>query len=168
MLHDPPSLLSIALIVLCASALLVASLHDLVARTIPNGIALAIAVCGLGLRAADGNLPAGILAGAILFICAAFCWRRGLMGGGDVKLIAATAVAVPPAAVLSFVAAIALSGGVLAMLYLAGRCLVGKPSTPRPQNLFARVLRIERWRVSRGGPLPYACAIAAGGLFILL
>jgi prepilin peptidase CpaA len=168
MLHDPPSLLSIALIVLCASALLVASLHDLVARTVPNWLAASIAMCGLGLRASDGNLRTGLLAATIVFICAALCWRRGLMGGGDVKLLAATALAVPPAAVLSFVAAVALAGGVLALLYLAGRRLVGKPSAPRPQNLFARVLRVEHWRISRGGPLPYACAIAAGGLFILL
>jgi prepilin peptidase CpaA len=34
--------------------------------------------------------------------------------------------------------------------------------------LLARALRVERWRIHRGGPLPYACAIAAGGLFILL
>jgi prepilin peptidase CpaA len=34
--------------------------------------------------------------------------------------------------------------------------------------LLARALRVEQWRIRRGGPLPYACAIAAGGLFILL
>jgi hypothetical protein len=27
---------------------------------------------------------------------------------------------------------------------------------------------VERWRIRRGGPLPYACAIAAGVLFIIL
>jgi hypothetical protein len=28
-------------------------------------------------------------------------------------------------------------------------------------------LRAERWRISRGGPLPYACAIAFGFLFVV-
>lgn len=168
MLHDPPSLLCIALVVLSASALLVASLNDLIARTVPNGLPLLIALCGIGLRAAARDLPAGLLAAGIVFVIAALCWRGRLMGGGDVKLITATVLVIPPAAVLSFIAAVAVAGGVLAFAYLMGRLLVQRPGAQRPRNLFARILRVERWRIARGGPLPYACAIAAGGLFILL
>jgi prepilin peptidase CpaA len=168
MLHDPPSLLSVFLIVSSASALLAASLHDLIARTIPNWLAVAIAVCGLGLRGADGHLLTGLLAAILVFVAAFACWRWRLMGGGDVKLLGATALVIPPAAVFNFVTAVALAGGVLALCYLVGRRLMRKSAAPRPHNLLARALRVERWRVSRGGPLPYACAIAAGGLFVIL
>lgn len=168
MLHDQPSLLPSIFTIVSSGALLAASLHDLAARTIPNWLAALIALCGLGLRAADGHLAMGILAGTIVFICAAICWRRGFMGGGDVKLLGATALAVPPAAVLGFVTAVALAGGVLALCYLIGRRLVRKPAAQRPHTLLARALRVERWRIHRGGPLPYACAIAAGALFVLL
>jgi prepilin peptidase CpaA len=151
-----------------AGLLVMASLHDLVARTIPNWLAGALAVLGIGLRAASGNLPGGATAGVVVFVLAAICWRRGWMGGGDVKLLAASAIVVPPSLVLSFVTAVALCGGVLALLYLLAGRLMSPPRAARPQTLLARALRVERWRIHRGGPLPYACAIAAGGLFILL
>ncbi|HVC63817.1 MAG TPA: A24 family peptidase [Acetobacteraceae bacterium] len=168
MLHNPPSLVSSILVLLSAAALLAASLHDVIGRTVPNWMAGILALSGLGLRAADGHLPGGIVAGVIVFAGAALCWRYRLMGGGDVKLLAATAIVVPPGAVPTFIAAVALAGGALALLYLAGRHRVGRPRTKRPHGLLARVLRVERWRIYRGGPLPYACAIAAGGLFVLL
>ena len=31
-----------------------------------------------------------------------------------------------------------------------------------------RVLAIEAWRLKRGGPVPYAAAIAAGAILVLL
>jgi prepilin peptidase CpaA len=145
-----------------------ASLHDLVARTIPNWLAGALAVLGFVLRALTGSLLGGVVAGLVVFVLAAICWRRGWMGGGDVKLLAAAAIAVPPSLVLSFITAVALCGGVLALLYLVAGRMVAPPPATRPRSLLARALRVEQWRIRRGGPLPYACAIAAGGLFILL
>ncbi len=109
-----------------------------------------------------------MVAGLVVFVLAAICWRRGWMGGGDVKLLAAAAIAVPPSLVLSFITAVALCGGVLALLYLVAGRMVAPPPASRPRSLLARALRVEQWRIRRGGPLPYACAIAAGGLFILL
>ncbi len=163
-----PSLLTSCLILASAGLLLIASLHDLVARTIPNWLAGALAALGIGLRAASGSLLAGVSAGVVVFVLVALCWRRGWMGGGDVKLLAASAIVVSPSLVVSFIAAVALSGGVLALLYLLARRLVPPPRTARPRTLLARALRVERWRIHRGAPLPYACAIAAGGLFVLI
>jgi prepilin peptidase CpaA len=168
MLHGTPSLFASILILVSAGALLIASLHDIVARTVPNWMAAILALSGLGLRAADGHLPSGILAALIVFVCAAVCWKFRLMGGGDVKLLSATAVVVSPATVPAFIASVALAGGVLGLLYLVGRRRIGRPRAERPHTLLARAIRVERWRIYRGGPLPYACAIAAGGLFILL
>ena len=168
MSYSWPSLLTSGLMLGSAALLLLASLHDLVARTVPNWLAVALAVLGIGLRAVGGSLLAGTCAGVIVFVLAAICWRRGWMGGGDVKLLAASSIVVPPSLVLSFITAVALCGGILALFYLIAGRLVPCPRTARPRSLFARALRVERWRIHRGGPLPYACAIAAGGLFILL
>jgi prepilin peptidase CpaA len=161
-------LLTSGLLVTGAALLVMASLHDLVARTIPNWLAGALAVVGFVLRALTGSLLGGVVAGLVVFVLAAICWRRGWMGGGDVKLLAAAAIAVPPSLVLSFITAVALCGGVLALLYLVAGRMVAPPPATRPRSLLARALRVEQWRIRRGGPLPYACAIAAGGLFILL
>jgi prepilin peptidase CpaA len=161
-------LLTSGLLVTGAALLVMASLHDLVARTIPNWLAGALAVLGFVLRALTASLLGGVVAGLVVFVLAAICWRRGWMGGGDVKLLAAAAIAVPPSLVLSFITAVALCGGVLALLYLVAGRMVAPPPATRPRSLLARALRVEQWRIRRGGPLPYACAIAAGGLFILL
>ncbi len=161
-------LLMSGLLVTGAALLVMASLHDLVARTIPNWLVGALAVLGIVLRALTGSLLGGVVAGLVVFVLAAICWRRGWMGGGDVKLLAAAAIAVPPSLVLSFITAVALCGGVLALLYLVAGRMVAPPPASRPRSLLARALRVEQWRIRRGGPLPYACAIAAGGLFILL
>jgi prepilin peptidase CpaA len=168
MSHHWLSLVTSGLMLCSAGLLLMAALHDLAARTVPNWMAGVLAVLGLALRAVAGGLLAGLCAGVVVFVLAAICWRRGWMGGGDVKLLAASGVVVPPSLVLSFIAAVAICGGVLAVAYLIAGRLVAAPRTARPRTLLARALRVERWRIHRGGPLPYACAIAAGGLFILL
>jgi prepilin peptidase CpaA len=151
--------------------LLTAAMHDVAGRTVPNWMAITLAVAGLLIRIVDGTILFALLAGASVFLAAIFCWRRGWMGGGDVKLLGAVATLVPPQAVFTLLAFIAFSGGGLALIYLLGRMTVRKGtarnSRPRPSNLVARVLRAEVWRIRRGGPLPYACAIAVGGLVTL-
>jgi prepilin peptidase CpaA len=142
------------------------SLHDVVARTIPNGIAAGLAVMGAAARLLNGEMVIGLMAGLLVFGAAMFCWRRGWMGGGDVKLLGAAAIALPPFLVPMFVAAVAMAGGLLAALYLAARPFVPVPAPQRPAGLLARALRVECWRIGRRGPLPYACAIAAGFAFM--
>lgn len=151
----------------CALVLLAASVCDLMGRIIPNRLVLALALAGLAARVASQQLLAGLTAGGVVFLVAAFCWRRGWMGGGDVKLLAAAAIAVPAGQVWHFIAAVGLAGGVLAALYLLARRFAPPPSRQRPQAWLARRLRAECWRIHRGTPLPYACAIAAGALIIL-
>lgn len=163
------SLFTNGLTVAAIAVLLAASLHDIIARTVPNWMAVALALLGLGLRGLAGNLPIAVLAAFLVFVAGAIAWRRGWMGGGDVKLIGAAALVMPPHDVLNFIIAVTLAGGVLAVFYLLARRFV--PATralTRPRTLLARAIRAECWRIRRGGPLPYACAIAIGGLFILL
>jgi prepilin peptidase CpaA len=90
------------------------------------------------------------------------------MGGGDVKLLGAVATIVPPGHVAQFIVAVTLAGAALALVYLAARRIIPAPDARRPARLVARAIRAERWRINRGGPLPYALAIAAGFLIITL
>jgi prepilin peptidase CpaA len=150
----------------CTGMILVASLHDIIARTIPNGLALGLATASVLVSAVEGHLFGSLLTGSGVFIAAAMIWRRGWMGGGDVKLLGASALGIAPGAVFTFIAAVAMAGGALAVIYLVARTLVPAARQPCPNGLFARALRVERWRICRGGPLPYACAIAAGFLFV--
>jgi prepilin peptidase CpaA len=150
------------------TALLLAGAHDVAFRTVPNWMPALLLLPGILLRLNSGTLMLGLLAGLLVFLAGAFCWRRGWLGGGDVKLLAATAVLVPPPLVVNLLLDVALAGGVLAIIYLATSCLVRRPSTtPRPPGMLRRICRAELYRVRRRGPLPYASAIAAGTLFVL-
>lgn len=150
------------------SLLVLAALCDILTRLIPNAIPAALAVLGLALRLIDGSWPWALLAGGIVFGLCFLCWMRGWMGGGDVKLLGACALLVPPASVFPMVTMVGIAGGVLAIVYLTARRLVPRPlplpAAQRPQGFLGRALRAERWRLSRGAALPYAVAIAIGSL----
>jgi prepilin peptidase CpaA len=167
------SLLAPASLIAGAGLLLLAAFHDIVARTVPNWVAGLLALAGLGARIMGNNVSIGLAASATVFVIAALCWRRGWLGGGDVKLMGAATLTVPPSQVLPFIVAMSVSGSILAALYLAaGRVARGTRRSgigpaARHAGLAARAVRAELWRLRRGGPLPYACAIAAGFIFIL-
>lgn len=152
---------------LAALALIAAALHDVAARTIPNAIPAFVVILGLALRAAEGDLAWGLLACALVFALGVVAWRYHVMGGGDVKLLAACALLPPPGSVADMLVAISLSGGALALFYLAfrGRRLGAIPA--RTASLPARAFRAEIWRLRRGGPLPYGVAICGGVLLTL-
>ena len=162
-----------------ATALLFAAAHDVAVRTVPNGISLIVAVAGLGLNAMDGQVVSALFSGGLVFAATWYCWRRGWIGGGDVKLLTACAFLVPPASVPELVLGTAIAGGLLALLYLALARLppgaatlnpvghpVGHPAG-RPAGMMQRIWRVERRRIRRGLSLPYACAIAAGAALTL-
>jgi prepilin peptidase CpaA len=159
-----------ALILSGIAVLMFSAMHDFAVRTVPNCASLLLLVIGIGWRMADGGhlLPwsAGI-ACAILLITFVF-WRLGWMGGGDVKLLAAAGMFVPPWLVPMMISGTAVAGGILALGYLVASRLVPTPHRPRPLSFIGRVLRCEQWRMSRRGPLPYAAAIAAGGVIATL
>ena len=146
----------------------IACLQDWALRLVPNRVPAGIAALGLCLRVVEGTALAGLLAGLSVFAVAAFCWQRGWLGGADVKLLGAGALLVPPGAVIGFVLAVCLAGGVLALAYGSISYFVPPPPRMRPLTLLRRYWRLEQRRLSRRGPLPYATAIAAGAAFILL
>jgi prepilin peptidase CpaA len=161
------ALLTFGITAACLLLFIASSLHDLAARTIPDAFSIAIALLGATARILQNEIASGLIVALLLFGAAVFCWRRGWMGGGDVKLLGAAALALPPASVLLFVAVVALAGGVLAMMYLTARLVVPAPAALRPSGLLARAARVECWRIRRRGPLPYACAISAGFAFVV-
>jgi prepilin peptidase CpaA len=162
--------ISAVLLIAGLAALVFAGLHDVAVRTVPDWVSLALFGDGLVLRLLDGGrswLWGLVAALAVLLICATF-WRLRWMGGGDVKLLTAAAIFVKPMLVPTLIAGTALTGGLVALVYLAGGALVRRPRSGRPRSWLLRVLRCEQWRLSRRGPLPYAAAIAAGGFIATL
>jgi prepilin peptidase CpaA len=167
------------LIGICAllpvALLLAAAWWDVATRLIPDGISIALAALGLAVRATDGLAALGlsVATAALLFLVLVLLHARGALGGGDVKLASALALGLPPLATLDFLMATALAGGVLALLYVALGAALGRLPLPVPPlraqaSLPRRILAVEWRRIRRGGPLPYAAAIAIGGTLALV
>ena len=165
------SSLSLALLGLCAALLVFGAVHDIIARTIPDAVPAGIALAALVLNILAGDLFWSFVAAlSVMCVSLLIYWLR-LMGGGDAKLFAAIGFLLPPAEVLPGIAAIAIAGGVLALLFLALRPgLRARQIAPagRSAPLHRRALAAELWRIRRGGPLPSAVAISAGALFTMI
>lgn len=151
--------------------LLVAAWRDVATRLLPDSVAIAIAALGLVSRAAlgVGEVAASLAVALVLFLLLLPAAMRGAFGGGDVKLCAALALGLSPAGTWDFIVVTVLVGGVLGLAYLAGPLVVGPPRpSPAGAPLLQRVLQAEHRRLRRRGPLPYALAIAAGGIVVHL
>jgi prepilin peptidase CpaA len=151
-----------------AVVLVLSSLHDISFRIIPNWVPAVLLADGILLRLLDHNLPVGVACGITVFSLAAICWRRGWLGGGDVKLLGATAILVPPGLVPGYIAAVAFAGGGLALLYLLLERIVPAPRPRHSASLPWRVLIVECRRIRRRTSLPYATAISAAALLMLV
>lgn len=143
-----------------AGALALAAASDLARFRIPNQVVLALAAgfvlfapslplasIGLDLSAA----VAVLLLGAVLF-----AFR--IMGGGDVKLLAAATLWTGWGLLLPFLLLTSLAGAGLALLLLAARQFV--PRSMPPDRWYGRLL-------ARGEGVPYGIAIAIAGLVLL-
>lgn len=130
-----------------------AAVSDLVGRRIPNAICLVLAAFGLArfvMTAPGWEIALLELAIAVgLLGVGAMLFNRGLVGGGDVKLLAAGALWLGLGGVAPFLMITALVGGGLALLWIARRALV--PSLCK-QSL----------------ELPYGVAISTGGILVTL
>ena len=152
---------------LSAVTLLAALLNDVAFRTVPNWMPATLLALGFGIRMLDGGLASGLLACVLILFSAGFCWWRGWMGGGDVKLLAACGVLVPPGLSGVMVLNVALAGGVLALLYLALGRVLAAPRAPCPPGRLGAIFWAERHRIHNRSPMPYASAIAVGALLVL-
>jgi prepilin peptidase CpaA len=155
---------------LCAiPALCGAAVTDVRCRRVPNLSSALVALAGVAARAASGDVLPSLLLASAVFAVLYLLWRWDVLGGGDVKLLSACVLVVPTGTVAALLAAVTLSGGVLAMAYLLLRVVAPMPQSRLvlPRWSLRRLCRVEVWRIRRGGPLPYACAISAGCMFTL-
>lgn len=125
---------------------------DIVTRSIPNLVVLLL-ILGFTVFAASIGLPAREIlahaACAITVLAAGFAlFVRSAIGGGDAKILAAAALWFGFENLLSFLAGVALAGGVLAIGYLG-------------VDLFRQGLGLPSKRAST---IPYGAAVAAGAL----
>ncbi|SMQ62073.1 prepilin peptidase CpaA [Altererythrobacter xiamenensis] len=139
------------LLVCLAIALLVAAFTDIRRRQIDNwlnaGIALAAPLYwwASGLSLYPGvALQLAIAVGAFAVLAGLFAMK--MMGGGDVKLLTALALWVPPVPFLQLLIVMALVGGVLTIVMGAWH-----------------FMKRQRDRLA----VPYGVAIAIGGLWVL-
>ncbi len=149
---------------LVLAASLLAAISDVRTRRIPNALVIALFVCGLAANAFLGWQTAAmdiaiafavLLAGSI-----AFSFR--LIGGGDVKLLAAAAGTLGLPLAVTFILFTLLCGGVLAVVYSAARgrlraTIANVQSMALPVFAGARPVRPQDSLA-----MPYALAIFAG------
>jgi prepilin peptidase CpaA len=152
-----------------AGMLLYAAWTDVAARIIPNFICLGIAAATIIKQLLIGPtaLLEGLLTGFVVLLPLWLLFSRSVIGGGDVKLLAALAIDLSFQGVVSLFAITALAGGVLVLVHLAMRCLP-RPRLVKPSSILRRVYTAERWRILRRAPLPYGVAIACGGIITIM
>lgn len=151
-----------------AVLLAVAAAQDIAFRIIPNTVCAGLVLVGLILRFDDGSIVRSVAFALLVFCCGILCWRRGMMGGGDAKLLGAAALVVPPQDIGSLLVLTALCGGALAVVYIVLSRVVQVAPARKTRFAPGRILRAERWRIRRGAPLPYGVAIACGGITLLM
>jgi prepilin peptidase CpaA len=152
-------MLSLAALAIYVLALLAGGLSDLVRYEIPNTVSLVLVAAfalfapSLPLTVVGWHVACGVatLAATALF----FAFR--LIGGGDAKLLAATALWAGWQNLASFVLVTAIAGGILGLLLLTLRRFA--PDSP-PDRWYGRLL-------ARGEGIPYGLAIAISGLALL-
>ncbi|MEM6535192.1 MAG: prepilin peptidase [Pseudomonadota bacterium] len=135
---------------------LFAALRDLATLTIPNWLNLSLALSFIGacLLVQPGWETVGwhLVAGAIAFAISVALFASGVFGGGDAKMIPGIMLWIGPGGAMSFVYAMALAGGLLAVLVILARKWVPAHAAPG----FA----YETLQDEKG--VPYGIAIAAG------
>lgn len=144
------------LIILLCLALALAAAEDAIRLKISNILVVAV-IAGAVIAVLAIGPTFGLWQNLLLFagflVIGTGLFSAGILGGGDVKLLAAVALWVDLGHALFLLAAVFIAGGLLAAAMLSSRLLPGR-SDGVP--LRARARRV-----------PYAVAIAAGALFLL-
>jgi prepilin peptidase CpaA len=154
-----PLLTQFAFLAFCASLVLAAAndlRHYLIPNRYPAAIGFAYLVYAAGHPVQQGVI--GLAIGAAMLAVGAALFAGRIMGGGDVKLLAATALWAGPDLLPIFLFATALAGAVISVTWLTPlRRLM--PAAPVAETVSRVGLRA---RLSQ--PIPFGVAIAAGGL----
>lgn len=139
------------LLVLLGCAMVAAAAEDATRYRISNLTSLVVLASAVGAALLEG-VSAPIWQNAVVFcailILGTAAFAAGLLGGGDVKLFAATGLWVDFRTALWLIALIFLAGGIVAIAYLASRA-------------FRNTARMKDRRI------PYGIAIALGSLALI-
>ena len=129
---------------------------------IPNKISLLILAAYAAFSLSAAFLPdfypsvnwfSGLITGGAVLTIGLILFARGIMGGGDVKLLASTSVWAGPAFIFDLLMTTALVGGVLAIAVALTRLRQPQPASAQSPPVTDLAL-------------PYGVAIAAGGLVV--
>jgi prepilin peptidase CpaA len=157
------------------------SVYDLCYRKIPDAFPVLISSIGLGILVINGDWLEGLttlgLAAATFLVLALLC-MAGKLGGGDVKLLAASILLVGAGSFFDLLLLTTLVGGVLSLVYISAFVilkLLPKPpaiaaqisSSKSWKRRFSLFWRIERRRILRRSSIPYGVAISGGSILSL-
>jgi prepilin peptidase CpaA len=151
-------------------ASLVAAIADIRTRRVPNALAVALFVSGLALNAFSGwqAAAADLALVAIVIVAGTFAFSLKLIGGGDVKLLAAAAGTLGYPSAVSFLLFTLVCGGAVAVVFSALRGRL----TATISNVRAMALPVFAGaapaRPQDGLQMPYAVAIFFGALCTVL
>lgn len=143
------------LVGLLAALLLAGAAEDAVRMRISNLVSLGILVLAVASAFAAG-VEADIWQNLLVFVSllglGTLLFSTGKFGGGDVKLLAATALWFDLLGALRMLSAVFIAGGVLALLIIGSRTIA-------PASIRSRTAVLQP-----GSGIPYGLAIAAGTL----
>ena len=142
-------------------AMAFAAAFDLLTMTIPNKVSLALVAAFLVVAPLAG-LPWGMIGihiatGAAVLVAGFFMFVRGYMGGGDAKLLAASALWLGFDSLPEFLITVGILGGVLSVVILALR-RIPEIYVPGP----AWLVRLH----SKDSGVPYGLAIGGAALMM--
>lgn len=173
--------LTYATILVFAGLLVTAAVNDVRHYIIPNWLNLAVAASAILFLVAQALSPADMrvvdlslasmlrAAGAVIVVFAACLalFAVGVMGGGDVKLIAACILWTGPALMMPFLFLTALSGGLvtLGVLVRARRQETEAQNIPAKNTEASPVVNPLSPTMHKA-KVPYGVAIAIGGLYV--
>lgn len=138
--------------------LLTAALEDMWRLQINDWVSGSVAIGAFVALAMDGaavELWQNFLLFLFVLALGTILFVRGWMGGGDAKILAASALWFDLGHGWKMLVAVAIAGGLEAILIMLLRLL------PWPENMRARVAALRK-----GEDLPYGVAIAAGVTFV--
>jgi prepilin peptidase CpaA len=144
-----------------AGLMLIAAIEDLRRLVIPNPVVLALCVLWPLQLASAPVVSAAAAGGAALCAAAVFAggallFSRGLIGGGDVKLLAAAALWAGPSSTPALLIATAVLGGLLTLALLSPLAL---------RAVFAPAAAVD---AAKRMPVPYGVAIAGAALIVTI
>ncbi len=151
-----------ALLFFFAALLIYAAVQDVREYRIPNIIIIALLVLypAYFLTSSQNmSLPVSFLIGGVFFLIGLGLFSTGVMGGGDVKLIAVTGLWVGASGLLPFLMVMALVGAVMSLFMMIMPVRLGVASFCTQMGFVSLQEKILTDR------LPYGVAISAGGLF---